>query len=204
MFTRSIPCATILLTQSTLLSSLVFSAEAEENALNREIHGLVEQLDHESFNVREAAERQLLKLGPKAGSELTSAVDSASPEAVYRIRRILSRLDRVELVGNWQLIRWERGGKSKTGFENTIYIRHDEWRAKQWRFEYRTNPRTKPKQIDWRIGSRMQHGIYKIENEKLFLCVSKLDDPGRPTEFRTREGDGFSLHVRQSVVAKSP
>jgi uncharacterized protein (TIGR03067 family) len=69
--------------------------------------------------------------------------------------------------------------------------------GKPLKYRVRVAPRANPAQIDWRSangreGTWSHRGIYKLDGDKLMVCLVTrfdADDPkDRPTEFRTQAG----------------
>lgn len=57
------------------------------------------------------------------------------------------------------------------------------------------NPAGKPKEIDIKPGDENKtfEGIYKIENEKMTICLAPDSGDGRPSEFALKEGKNYLL-----------
>jgi len=69
------------------------AAEKNESAASdKQIAQWVQQLDHDSFHLRDMASRHLLKSGTAAIASLTTAATGDSPEVTERAMRILSQL----------------------------------------------------------------------------------------------------------------
>lgn len=66
-------------------------APSEEAAgqLREKIHKLIEQLGAEDYHLREAAEKELIRLGPAAYEPLLEALNHPDPEVVARARYVL-------------------------------------------------------------------------------------------------------------------
>ncbi len=60
---------------------------------SQDIKVWIDDLDHPSFEKREAASRKLWEVGEKARSMLEELVDGKSPESAYRARQLLHKLD---------------------------------------------------------------------------------------------------------------
>jgi uncharacterized protein (TIGR03067 family) len=68
------------------------------------------------------------------------------------------------------------------------------------------DPKTKPKAMDLTPGDgpakgkRLPCAIYKLEGDKLMICLGKEGQGGkRPSEFKTAAGDGFALITLERV-----
>jgi uncharacterized protein (TIGR03067 family) len=65
-------------------------------------------------------------------------------------------------------------------------------------------PTTLPRQIDWIVKDELTAGIYKLEKDRLTICVTSIQVLGfnnkkRPAEFATKEGSRTSLMVLEKV-----
>jgi hypothetical protein len=87
--------------------------------------GLFPRLDDDAVEVREKAERQLVKLGPAAVPVLEEALKGRSAEATYRIRTVLERLRRMEIDIDGHLRQWASTATASSEYTNT------DWSAMQ-------------------------------------------------------------------------
>jgi uncharacterized protein (TIGR03067 family) len=59
--------------------------------------------------------------------------------------------------------------------------------------EFQIDASKNPRQIDFICGGNRQVGIYRLEGDRLLLCVGPADD--RPREFKTKPRTDHSLFV---------
>ncbi len=130
-----------------------------------------------------------------------------------------------ELEGEWRAVKIERGGKKSNAAEATNirmifkgneitlkFVSHPDRVRKK---TFRLDPGKSPKEID--ISSpdmlpkeiQTQACIYSLvksqSGSRLILCMPddpKRDPSKRPTEFKTRAGDGFVVMVLERVNPK--
>jgi uncharacterized protein (TIGR03067 family) len=52
-------------------------------------------------------------------------------------------------------------------------------------------------------GRKLPVAIYKLEGEKLTICLDKEGTAGsRPTEFKTADGDGLAIIILERATVK--
>ncbi len=71
-------------------------------------------------------------------------------------------------------------------------------------FRYKLDPASKPKQIDLTAQSeplkgRISLGIYRLDGDKLQLCINNRTTKKRPTEFKSQPLDGMGVYVLERV-----
>jgi hypothetical protein len=99
---------------------------AREAGMIRSIaEALFPALDDDRVEVREKAERQLVRLGPGALPILQEAVKGRSAEAAYRIRNVLERLGRMEIGADGRLRQWAVTARASSEYTAT------DWSAMQ-------------------------------------------------------------------------
>ena len=108
-------CRRLTLAALAIGLALGGSAGAEDESQVEIIRRLVRDLDDDQFKVRRLADLRLREMGRVTWAPLVAAYPTGSPEMQFRIRGILDHFERRRLVGEWQLIRWEKNGKSETG-----------------------------------------------------------------------------------------
>jgi uncharacterized protein (TIGR03067 family) len=73
---------------------------------------------------------------------------------------------------------------------------------------YEIDPTSKPRRITmWAVlesgaQDKARHGIYKIEDDTLTLCINPFDDGRRPMKFSADKDDGNLLMVYRRVKPK--
>jgi uncharacterized protein (TIGR03067 family) len=104
------------------------------------------------------------------------------------------------LQGKWKLVAGEMGGMKmpEGALENGSWVikdNHYTFRAAEQteKGTIKLDPGKKPAAIDLEITEggdkgKTQVGIYKLEGDKLTVCVARAGDKERPTEFKTKEG----------------
>jgi uncharacterized protein (TIGR03067 family) len=125
-----------------------------------------------------------------------------------------------QLQGQWRAVEGERDGRREASYEVrsqrlVLTFREDRLTGQTaegpWpRFTFEVRAGRTPREIDLtpldvRGRTRPLPGIYSLEEGRLRLCVPMADDGGkRPTQFKTRAGDGVLLLVLERVPAKEP
>ena len=99
--------------------------QREAAAIRTIAGGLFPRLDDDAVEVREKAERQLVRLGPAAIPVLEEALKGRSAEALYRIRNVLGRLGRMEIDADGRLHQWAATAVASSEYTNT------DWSAMQ-------------------------------------------------------------------------
>ncbi len=126
----------------------------------------------------------LLNFGPLAEAQQEPQAKVASP-----------------LLGNWIIQRIERGGEPQEVEENSTltFSTTGVWLNDNEVGTYATDATTKPPLIDILVGgddaSQTVEGIYRIENDRLTLCVRVEDVKNRPASFETGEDGNLILVV---------
>jgi uncharacterized protein (TIGR03067 family) len=90
-----------------------------------------------------------------------------------------------QLQGTWEVIKEDPKFEPKLiiVFDDILVIEFANEELKGSRIK--VDPREKPAIIDVKVRKDfVQHGIYKIEGDMLFLCLAKKKDGDRPTEFK--------------------
>jgi uncharacterized protein (TIGR03067 family) len=108
--------------------------------------------------------------------------------------------------GKWKLVASEVGGMKLPEEGGTWVVKdnHYTFRAgdQTEKGTIKLDPGKKPAAIDLEITEGMdkgktQVGIYKLEGDKLTVCVARAGDKERPTEFKTKEGTQELMFVFQ-------
>jgi len=100
--------------------------KGRESGMMRSIaEALFPRLDDDAVEVREKAERQLVRLGPAAMPILEEAMKGRTAEAAYRIRNVLERLGRMEIGIDGRLRQWAATARASTQYTAT------DWSAMQ-------------------------------------------------------------------------
>lgn len=124
-----------------------------------------------------------------------------------------------ELEGEWRLVEAELGGKKMPEDEakdlrmvikgEAISIRHSDNDERKREKTFKLDPTKSPKQIDITSLDGQEKDqtaacIYSLEKGRLKLCIPYFtkDPSQRPTEFKTKDGDGVMLMVLERVKAK--
>jgi RNA polymerase sigma factor (sigma-70 family) len=108
------------------------------------------------------------------------------------------------LQGTWDLIALEANGKQAHAFvRRTLTINADRIVvdnpiAPRTEFRYVVRPTTSPKQIDLihTFGvkeGKILKGIYRLEGNRLFLCLNQAEDGERPARFAAEAGTTVEL-----------
>jgi uncharacterized protein (TIGR03067 family) len=121
------------------------------------------------------------------------------------------------LEGEWRAVEAETNGGRSTGSEvknlrmvfkgDAITIRSADGSGRPRLKKFKVDPGTSPKAIDITSLDGQEIGqtaacIYSLEKGRLRICMpyAPTKDPGdRPTEFKTRAGDGLMLIVLERV-----
>lgn len=110
--------------------------------------------------------------------------------------------EKAALQGTWKILSFENNQGKDTNFEGaTIEFDKDgknltfskDGQAKKGTFTL--NPTGKPKEIDIKPGDENKtfEGIYRIEKDKLTLCLAPESGDGRPSEFALKDGKNYVL-----------
>ncbi|HEV3383216.1 MAG TPA: TIGR03067 domain-containing protein [Gemmata sp.] len=102
--------------------------------------------------------------------------------------------DQALLQGNWDIIGLDSGGKSESTFNykgNRFSFSKEKATLREGNFApvdftFTLDSTKTPKTIDLTVKGNALHGIYKLDNDALVLCIS-MGGP-RPTEFTTKAG----------------
>lgn len=120
--------------------------------------------------------------------------------------------DAKNLEGEWQVVETEANGKKSPSYEVRSHriifaFKGDEITANfDGRTKFKLNADTVPKAMDitW-IDGKWQGltaaSIYSLEEGRLRLCMPAWKGK-RPTEFKTRDGDGLHLYVLERITPK--
>lgn len=93
LLTLSAMCLSLFIWQNCLAAQEVDDAELTPRAI-AEIRGHIRDLDADSFEAREAAQRQLWLIGPRTAPFLEDAVKNGSPEVRFRADALLRSIQR--------------------------------------------------------------------------------------------------------------
>jgi uncharacterized protein (TIGR03067 family) len=112
--------------------------------------------------------------------------------------------DARDIQGAWRIVEAEGNGEMKPIDEiDILKIQIDEhhlWAVRATgsdpKLKFSLDPQQSPKAMDLTVtegndAGKVRPGIYRLEDKRLKLCLNIFGDPGhRPTDFRTKEGDG--------------
>jgi uncharacterized protein (TIGR03067 family) len=70
--------------------------------------------------------------------------------------------------------------------------------------KYTLNLTASPPRIDTTCKGRHRHGIYRLEGDRLTICLSDWNSPSRPTSFAHRPEAGQCLYVLKRLPGKAP
>ena len=138
----------------------------------------------------------------------------------FRTRvRMRPREDAKKLEGEWRAVEMEVNGKkdSSAGVkdlrmifkDHEITLKSASHEGRERKKKFKLDTRSSPKGIDitsldGQEEGQTAAGIYSLEEGRLRLCIpDRPKDPSkRPTDFRTRDGDGLMLLVLERVPAE--
>ena len=117
------------------------------------------------------------------------------------------------LQGLWQAVDLEANGQKAPAEAAKVFqiqFKGDQIvfnpAAENRRHTFAINPAAKPKAMDLTTGDGPKKGrtlpcaIYKLDGDKLVICIDKEGTHGkRPTEFKTKAGDGLALITLERV-----
>lgn len=108
--------------------------------------------------------------------------------------------DMEALQGAWRLVA-EIKDRRRIPFTNggTISVTRRRWTVSdEIAFDFTLREDVEPKQIDWNPtnGEPAWQGIYRLEDDELFLCLGSPGTP-RPTVFQHDAERGVLIHVRR-------
>ena len=174
-----------------------------------------EKVEPDGFTVRT---KQLFRLD---GDTLTTCVRSPPGERPNELTRKpgsghlltvsqrtkgeVTKGDKEHLQGLWQAVSLEANGKKappEAVKEFQIRFTGDKvvFLPDNRKHTYRIDAKVKPKAMDINVGDGPQKGkrspyaIYSLASDKLNICIDKEGKTGkRPTEFKTKAGDGLAL-----------
>lgn len=120
------------------------------------------------------------------------------------------KTDLDKMQGDWKIASAKRDGKDappeiKEGKMNVskntftmIFTRNGAERKDP--IDVKLNEKKSPKQLDFvtKDGTVGNHGIYKLEGNKLTICFARARDP-RPTKFESTEGSKAFLMVLEKA-----
>jgi uncharacterized protein (TIGR03067 family) len=124
--------------------------------------------------------------------------------------------DAVEVQGTWRFVELEANGAKKPAEEiegwKVVFEGDDLWVVKPSgtdpKLKFKLDATRDPKTIDLVVQEgkdrgKVAPGIYALGNGQLRLCINIFGDPSyRPSEFKTREGDGVGFATLERVQAK--
>lgn len=107
------------------------------------------------------------------------------------------------LVGTWTMVSAETGGEKEADdkFKDATMTFTAGGKAtlklpdQDMEFTYEVDAAKKPAHITLTTGGRTFRGIYKIEGNKLTVCVGEPDSDTRPTKFATEAGTMMRLAI---------
>jgi len=101
-----------------------------------------------------------------------------------------------KLTGKWVAATREAGGRAEKNPENYGLLVEDgrltnlfKGAAKDTMTVLRVDPKAEPPQIDFRAGSKLWQGIYRLTDDKLELCLPEIGAGKRPTAFTTKKSE---------------
>ena len=110
--------------------------------------------------------------------------------------------DEATIEGTWVVVAVTKDGKDdedikgdKVTFKDgKVHIKNAD-KNKDEQGTYKLDETAKPKAIDFMLAGNDKTivAIYKVEGDKLTVCVSHKQDGSRPTEFTAKEGSGQIL-----------
>jgi uncharacterized protein (TIGR03067 family) len=119
-----------------------------------------------------------------------------------------SKEEILKLQGTWKFISWETEGQDapREAVEASVLIFDGEKYLQKIgddiveRGTQKLDPTQSPKTVDYQITEgeeqgKTQLGIYKLEGDRLTICVARPGDKQRPKEFATKKGSGTTLVV---------
>jgi uncharacterized protein (TIGR03067 family) len=123
------------------------------------------------------------------------------------------------LAGKWKTVAMEAGGNPlpKDDVPDFTFVAAADGKSTgqtpdgEMRFTMTVNPKKKPKTIDnmhesGRHKGMKQYGIYKLEKDKLTVCVSAAGSPedDRPKEFTTKDSTNVLFVFERVKEDKKP
>ncbi len=140
--------------------------------------------------------------GTRAGAQ-TPKVDTPDP-ATREVMR---------LQGTWKAVGYQFAGQSQPkekiqGLKCVVkgqQVVHERQGQAEAAFTFSVDPSERPHHMDQTTADgKTYHGIYRLTNDTLTICLPT--DPGapRPRQFATRAGDGHVLRIYKKVEAGSP
>jgi len=204
---RSCTLVSLILLGATPVGSGSILGDPNKDRTADRIAGLIKQLGDGRFTKREAAGRELIKIGEPALERLRKAATAADPEVQARAERIITticgqvtRRELEKLHGTWSLVSYDFNGARLKGEDKThlFVFKGDEWALQingvlfQGGTVQRIEVKEKLNAIDLLITQGSGVGltaisIYAIDGDSLkyLNCVEP-----RATEFVTKPGDG--------------
>jgi RNA polymerase sigma factor (sigma-70 family) len=175
---------------------LKFIAAGQKNGLRNLVQGFDELASWE-----EAVEQYY-------GYASVDALEEAWLKSVASEQRRAS--DSELLQGRWISTSWEEAGKPSqrdSAADYRIEFRDDTmtiWhRLEVACFATNLDPTTAPRGIELRCLGTKRHGIYRLEGDRLTLCLDQNGD-GQPRRFSTNKKDGFILIAFKREKNKEP
>jgi RNA polymerase sigma factor (sigma-70 family) len=196
----------LALVNPTTRAALAFAAgnKAAAGGLSAAAVALAEGVVHGMFMTKvKLAAAVLLTLGLLgAGAGLAyQQAPAGQPAQGAQAKAGQARTDKDRLQGTWVAVSAEKGGKAapdefltslKITFAGDKITVRGGGDAKEGTFKL--DPAKKPKEIDLMHEGKTAQGIYRLDGDKLTLCLDDADK-GRPTEFKSKAGTGLVLMV---------
>jgi len=139
--------------------------------------------------------------------ETEGADDPATPEPVVEAEQSDEEL----IQGSWRMTYIESEGEEDAGGAGAKWVFKDAIiNASGLEYEFSLDASSQPKQIDFRTKMRDlildsgQKGIYRLEGDKLTICMMRGNIGERPDDFSTAEGNHRYLFKFERAKALEP
>lgn len=191
-------------------------SEEKQEVLTQEVADAIRSLGADSFQVREQAQRKLLKIGIPALDQLRSATNLKDPEVVRRAHIIVGEIreraaseEMSRLAGTWELLTLIKEGELRSLpnvtlaiKEGTVFAIRDGNMAVALA-TINIDPSVTPKAITLvyeviPYEGQTACGIYELRAQTLRWCCS-FPEGRRPKHFTSSPGSGQYIEVFRRV-----